>query len=358
VTERSTWVEVSPAALQANLLAVAAHVDVPVCAVVKANGYGHDTVIAARAFVRGGARTLAVTRIEEARALRDAGIDATVLILMPVPDIAEAIKLDCEITVGSVDEITSLPAEAKVHLKVDTGMGRLGVTPAEAISAAEAIAARATLSAVWTHLADGAGPTGRAQVQLFADVVATLRRAGMVFTAHCANSPAVLKRPEARFDMVRVGTLLYGMDPPGAKVPWPAHEALRWYARVALVRTLPAGTTVGYGSEWTAAHPTRVATLPIGYADGFMLEPQARTESMRESVRALARATAIAVGRRPSPRAVFFGDRRAPVIGRVAMQATTVDVNDLPHVTVGSLARVPARRLTISPLIERIEADA
>lgn len=357
MSERSTWVEVAPAALEANLRAVTAHADVPVCAVVKANGYGHDAVIAARAFVRAGAHMLAVTRIEEARALRDAGIEVPILLLMPTPDPGEAVKIGCEVTVGSVEEVASLPAEASVHLKVDTGMGRLGVRPEAARAAADAIAARATLAGVWTHFADAAGSSGRIQVERFAEVIATLRRADMLFVAHAANSAAVITRPDARFDMVRVGTVLYGLDPPGARAPWEKREALRWFARVAAVRELPAGATVGYGLEWTAKRPTRVATLPIGYADGFTLEPRARTETTAETAKGIARAVRTAVRRDTSPRAVFFGDRRAPVVGRVAMQATTVSLEDLPDVEVGSVARIPARRLTINPLIERVEAD-
>lgn len=353
---RTTWVEVSARALEENFRALATHVGVPVCAVVKANGYGHGLAIAARAFARAGAAMLAVTRIEEARALRDAGIEAPVLVLMPAPDPAEAVKLGCEVTVGSVEEIAALPPAARAHLKVDTGMGRLGVDPNEAAAAARAIAARATLAAVWTHFSNAAGPGGRAQLERFRTVVTTLRHEGLAFAAHAANSPATLALPGSRFDMVRVGTLLYGQNPPGAIAPWPRRETFAWYARVAAVRTVAPGATVGYGSEWTAPRRARLATIPIGYADGFTVEPHARTPSLRETARGLGRAVAGAA-RREDTRAVFFGDRAAPVAGRVAMHAVTVDVTDLPDVGVGTPVRIPARRLMVDAAIERIETD-
>src|SRR5438874_12692242 len=123
--DRSTWVEVDVSALKHNFSLVSEHAGVPVCAVVKANGYGHGLVIVGRVFAREAAM-LAVTRIDEARVLRDAGIDARILILAPIPDPQEAGKLDCEISVGSPDQVASVPAGARAHLIVDTGMGRLG----------------------------------------------------------------------------------------------------------------------------------------------------------------------------------------------------------------------------------------
>ena len=140
----------------------------------------------------------------------------------------------------------------------------------------------------------------------------------------------------------------------GARAPWTPRDPFAWYARVIAVRTIPAGATVGYGSEWRAKRATRVATLPVGYVDGFLLEPAARTESVKESARVAARVAARATGVRKSPRAVFFGERRAPVVGRIGMQLVTVDVTSIPDVEEGSIARVPGRRLLVDPSIERV----
>ena len=354
MSDRSTWVEVNVAAMAANLRALQQHVRVPVCAVIKANAYGHGLVGAARALAEAGAAMLGVTRIEEARALRAGGVDAPVLILMPVPDPNEAVALSCDITVGSGDEISSLPSHARVHLKVDTGMGRLGVRPADALQYAREIAKRCTLAAVWTHFADAAGPSASKQLAIFDSVVRALRSDGLNVSAHASNSAAAIAVPAARYDMVRAGTVLYGQNPVGATAPWQLRETFRWYARVAAVRTIPAGATVGYGGEWTAASPTRVATIPVGYTDGFTLEPFARTPSPRELARRLKHAVAATVR---DERAVYFGDRKAPVVGRAAMQAITVSLANAPDVSAGSIARIPARRLFVNPEIPRDYVD-
>jgi alanine racemase len=351
--DRSTWVEVDVSALRHNFSLVSEHAGVPVCAVVKANGYGHGLVIAARAFAR-AAEMLAVTRIEEAAAIRNAGVDARILILAPVADPQEAMRLGCEISLASPRQIASVPDGARAHLIVDTGMGRLGVQESEAVDAARAVASRATLASVWTHFADGAGHSGAGQLARFESVVRELRSAGVSVPVHAANSAATLALPRARFDMVRVGTLLYGQNPPGARAPWASRDPFAWYARVIALRTIPAGARVGYGSEWRAKKPTRVATLPVGYVDGFLLEPAARTESVTESARAAARVAARATGVRESPRAVYFDGRRAPVVGRIGMQLVTVDVNAMPDVDEDSIARVPGRRLLVDPSIERV----
>ena len=349
----STWVEIDVSALRHNFRLVSEHAGTPVCAVVKANGYGHGLEIAARAFAP-DAVALAVTRIEEARALRAAGIDATILILAPVADPREAIELDCEISVGSTSQIADLPSSARAHLIVDTGMGRLGVQLTEVAEAARAISNVATLSSVWTHFADAAGTLGKEQLTRFETAVNSVRKIGINVPVHASNSAGLLALPGARFDMVRIGTLLYGQNPPGVKAPWTPRDPFTWYARTIAVRTIPTGATVGYGAEWQAKRPTRVATLPVGYVDGFILEPAARSESARESFRAAGRIAARAIGVRESPRLVYFGERQAPVIGRIGMQLVSVDVTELPDVTEGTVARIPARRLLVDPDIERV----
>ncbi|HEV2685101.1 MAG TPA: alanine racemase [Actinomycetota bacterium] len=351
--DRSTWVEVDVSALKHNFRLVSERAGVPVCAVVKANGYGHGSVIAARAFAR-DASMLGVARIEEARALRDAGIDARIFIMAPVPDVQEAVELDCDISVGSAEQIADLPSGARAHLIADTGMGRLGLQVSDVPDAARAIAARATLASVWTHFADAAEALGKEQLMRFEGLVHAMRTVGITAPVHASNSAGLLALPGARFDMVRVGTLLYGQNPPGVTPPWAPRDPFAWYARVIAVRTIPAGATVGYGAEWQAKKPTRVATLAVGYVDGFMLEPAARSESARESARMVARAVARATGVKESPRAVFFGERRAHVVGRIGMQLVTVDVTGMPDVEDGSIARVPGRRLLVDPSIERI----
>lgn len=349
---RTTWVEVDRAGLKANYAAVAAHAGVPVCAVVKANGYGHGLVEAASMFSEAGAPLLAVTRHEEAMALRSAAITTPILILMPTADQAASAAAGFEITVGSPEQVATVPSGATVHLKIDTGMGRLGIRTDEALEAAHTIARTATLATVWTHFSEAASPAGRIQLERFRSVVTGLRHAGIDVRAHAANSPAICSLVDAMFDMVRPGTLLYGQDPPGAHAPFPLRDTFAWYAAVTAVRDVPEGFTVGYGAEWVARRPTRVATIPVGFADGIGVEPVTRTPGLRETARGVAQIAARAM-RRTRPM-VRFGDVLAPVIGRVAMQAITVSLDGLPDIGEGSIARIPARRLMVDPSIERV----
>lgn len=345
----TTWVEVRIDALKANFAQVAAHAQVPVCAVVKANGYGHDLVLAAKTFLDAGAASVAVSRLEEAALLREAGVDGTILVLVPPDGLAAAAALGVEAMFDDPSRIDQLPAGSRVHLKVDTGMGRFGVLPEQALDVATALNDRGYLAGVATHFADAA-TSGREQLARFTSVVAALRNAGIDAPAHAANSAALLSMPQSRFDLVRIGTLLYGQEPPGARAPWAAEETFAWFARVASVRTLSAGATIGYGSEYTAKQPIRVATVPIGWADGFTLAPAARVPNTRETLATLKRA---ATATRHDPRFLESEAGRLPVLGRVGMQTTTVLAPD-PHIVVGSRVRIPARRLSVSPQIARI----
>lgn len=351
--EPTTWVEVSRAALVANYRSVAAFAGVPVCAVVKGNAYGHGLVETARVFAGAGAPLLAVTRIEEVELLRNAGIATPVLLLTPALDAVGAAPL-CEITVTSWSEIEKLPSGARVHLKVDTGMGRIGFLQEDALRAASAVAGKANLVAVWTHFAQSGGKSGKRQLERFLRVRDEIRSSGIKCKFHAANSAATLARPESRLDMVRIGTLLYGENPGRLRAPFPLQDPFAWYARVAAVREIAAGTTVGYGGEWKARRRMRVATLPVGYRDGIDLHPLIRTETLAEAMRMGAILAAVALRIRPTFRYLMFGETRAPIVGRIGMQQITVSLEGLDEISVGSIARIPARRLLVSPDIPRV----
>jgi len=361
----TSWVEISLDALRANFDAVAKYAGVPICAVVKANAYGHGLVPVARTFAEAGARMLAVTRWEEARDVRRAGITAPLLLLTPIPAevAAEAIGSDVTLCVASPADIEALEAGAReagrtahVHLKIDTGMGRLGVADAEAVATAQRLSdsEHISLEGVWTHFAAAGTPAGRKQLDRFEKVRGALGKHAARAIVHAANSAATIALPAARYDMVRVGTLLYGLQPPNVRAPMPLQDPFTWYARVLSIRTVEAGGTVGYGSEWRATRPTRVATIAVGYADGFGLEPSARTESFTEAAKAGARLALVASKRRPSQRAVTIAGRRAPVVGRISMQQATIAIGGISGIRVGDAVAVPARRLLVSPAIERV----
>lgn len=352
--DHTTWVEVNTSALTDNFQSALRHFATPICAIVKANGYGHGLAGSAKIFAKAGAVMVGVTRPDEAAALQREGVGAPILVLTPVPDHREAASNGWRVTVASADEIRELPSEARVHLKVDTGMGRLGVRPGEVIDAARAISERATLEAVWTHFASVGDARGTLQLRRFLGIRDAVKAAGIECQFHSANSAATLAYSDARLDMVRLGTLLYGENLGGLDAPFPLQDGFAWFARVASVREIGPGESVGYGGEWRAKEPTRIATLPVGYSDGLTVQPLSRSETVGEAIRIAGGITLLALGRRPSQRIVHFGDKPAPIIGRIAMQEISVSLKGLPEIEVGSVAKLPARRLLVNPAIERV----
>ena len=307
-------------AIRRNVSLLRSGTSAEVMAVVKADGYGHGLVPAARAALAGGASWLGVAFLEEAMALRSAGILAPVLCWLAVPgeDIAAAVAADIDVSVSApwaLAEVVAAAGEtgqrARVHLKVDTGLSRGGATAAdwpELVTAAAkaAVADEVEVIGIWSHFAyaDAPGhPTIAGQVAAFTEAVAAARRLGVdPPLRHLANSAATLTLPEAHFDLVRPGIAVYGLTP----VPpqqYGLEPAMTLRSRVALVKRVPAGSGVSYGHVHVTERETGLALVPLGYADGV---PRAATS----------------VG------PVWLGGRRRVVAGRVCMDQFVVDVGD------------------------------
>jgi alanine racemase len=251
-------------------------------AVVKADGYGHGAVGVARAALAGGASGLCVALVAEGVRLREAGIDVPILVLSEQPADAAAtiVAHDLSPTVYSEAAIRALAAAAVaagrsvgVHLKVDSGMRRVGAEPGDVPRLAEFIAATdgVRLAGLSTHLAaadDPAHPATALQLGVF-DAVVDAVAPGPGVLVHVANSAAAIAHPSTRRDLVRTGIAIYGIDPSDmVRVPDGIRPALRWWARVSLVKSVPAGDHVSYGWRYRVEEPTRLATVPAGYADG------------------------------------------------------------------------------------------
>jgi alanine racemase len=239
----------------------------PLCAVVKANGYGHGAVPAAEAALAGGATWLAVATAAEAAELRAAGIRARLLVMgaLTNDELRVAVDADSDV-VAWTEEIAE--AAPRVHVKLDTGMGRLGTRDREL---ALRLAARPNVVGLMTHFAtadERGDELFGAQLAAFREFVDAVGRDDLV--AHAANSAAALRDPASHLDMVRCGIAIYGLDPfqgdPGEHGLEPALSLRSW---VAAVRRVEAGEGVGYGQRWRAEGPTLVATVPIGYGDGW-----------------------------------------------------------------------------------------
>jgi len=331
---RRTRVEVDLAAIIGNARTVRAVTGAEVIAVVKADGYGHGAVAVARALT--AARAVAgfgVSLVEEAIVLRDAGVMAPVLVMGPSQHGGEDDMVMAGLTpvIASAEELAALAAVARrrgrtidAHLKVDTGMGRLGVAEAEAPGlAAEAGRTGVAIVGLMTHFAcadtddpDDPDSMTRAQLRRFRDVDRAVTAAGAPLRVrHAANSSGALLFPEARFDLVRTGIAIYGHGrwPAGGAHRAQPQAAMRLVTEVAQLRTIAAGGSVGYGATWRAGRTSRVAVLPLGYADGL---PR----------RASGRAQAAIRG------------HRVPLVGVISMDIAIADVTDVPEIAVGDAA--------------------
>ena len=363
------WVSVSREALAHNfsavraLLASGAGATPQIIAVVKANAFGHGAVEAARVFQGAGADFFAVTTPAEALELRAAQITGRILVFLPPLPEQDALLLaaDVDFTVGAGADIDAVSEAARasgkiasVHLKVDTGMGRLGALPPEALELARRIdkAPELNFAGVYTHFAralEKDETATRRQFDEFDRVLRGLEHDGIKSgLRHCANSAAMVRFPDLRLDAVRPGTILYGQYP-SAAVPrtLDLQETWRMSARVVAVRDVPAGSAIGYGGEFVTRRATKIAVLPVGYADGFTVAPASVGSGLRGLKNLL----------RPAPVTVTVRGKRAPVIGRVAMQICTVDVTDVPGVAVGDVVTVPARRIMASARLPRLYED-
>lgn len=282
---RPTRILVDRDALTHNLRAIQRHVRVPVMAIVKANAYGHGLVPVARHFESLGVPQLGVAFVEEGLALRAAGVRVPILVMGGIfgPQVAQYIANDLEITVSSLDKLHQVEAAAQalgrkavVHLKIDTGMERIGVHSYSAGPFVEAAVASAwcEIKGIYSHLAcadDPASPMTRLQLERFLEACAHFDRLGAPMPIrHLANSGGVLHFPETCLDMVRPGIALYGVLPdPASRPTIDLQPALSLVSKVVYFKVVRAGNTVSYGATWAAATDTRVATVPLGYGDGY-----------------------------------------------------------------------------------------
>ncbi|MGI9953111.1 alanine racemase [Moorellaceae bacterium AZ2] len=353
------WVEIEAAALEHNVQQVKKILrpETRLLAVVKADAYGAGAVEAARLFLRAGASYLGVTTLAEGWELRRRGIEAPILLMSPLlpEEIPVAVQQDLTLSIGSRGEAERVWEAARetgkstrVHLKVETGLNRTGLKPEEAVALAREMASwpRVELEGVYTHLARAAH-AGKSweQFRLFQGVLKALEEVGVSPPLrHICNSAACLNYPEMHLDMVRVGTLLYGQFPPGSqdrgldlKDPW------QLKARLLAVRQVAAGTPVGYGGDYVTPRPTRLGVLPLGYADGLGLTAIARPKSVGDLARFVAKTILSYLGWYRRDLAVDLEGRRAPVVGRIGMQLSLVDLGDTPA-EVGQVVKVTLGR--------------
>jgi alanine racemase len=332
-----TFAAIDLHALAHNLAVVRSRIPTSceIIAVVKANAYGHGLVEVARALLHLGVSRLGVASLDEGLALRQAGIEAAILVMGAVfpnqlPDLIAhrltPVLYDAGLTDALAKQLGSRREPYRVHLKVDTGMGRLGFSPEEVLPLLQRPAFKGPLRAegLMTHLADADGEERdytEGQLSRFRLLLDRIKQSGLaVPLIHTANSAAILRYPSSHFTAVRPGIMLYGYHTLPAGDPAPdLKPVLSLTTTIAQIRSIPKGGSVSYNRSFIAQRPSRVAILPIGYADGYN-----RLLSNRASV--------------------LIGGRRAPVVGRICMDMTLVDVTDLADVSPGQQAVLIGRQ--------------
>ncbi len=347
---RPAWAEIDLGAVRDNVRAISTTLRKPagLMAVVKADAYGHGAAMVARAAVEAGASGLGVATLDEGVQLRRAGIGAAILVLgHAIAEEAEcAVAHDLAVAVFRMEVARALSQaaarvgrRARVHLKIDTGMGRLGIAPGEALSLARALTALdgILLEGCFTHFATADERDlafARAQLEQFRAVLRQLEEAGVsAGVRHAANSAAAMALPESHLDLVRTGVALYGILPAphlGGRVP--LRRVMRLRALITQVKQVPPGATIGYGRAYRAERATTIATLPVGYADGYPRLLSARGE-------------------------VSLRGQRVPVAGRISMDQCTIDAGNLA-VRVGDEVELWGEDVPVEEVADRAQTIA
>jgi alanine racemase len=323
---RPTWAEIDLEALSGNLAAARRHVgDRRILAVVKADAYGHGAIAVARALEKERVEIFGVAIPEEGIELRRAGIRAPILVLggFAPPQADRLLDHDLVPAIYRQDQVESLGSAAArravsavAHLKIDTGMGRLGVPVADVPAFLSIVGKTSSvrLTGAFSHLAvadEPSDPFTAHQIQLFQEAIGMIRAAGLTADEfHLANSAAIMEHSPAWLTLVRPGLVLYGYSPSPRVTGLALRPVLSLRTRIIYIKDVPAGTSLGYGRTFVASRPTRVASLAIGYDDGL---PRLVSNRGHVLVRGL----------------------RAPIVGRVSMDLTTVDVTNVPGASLG-----------------------
>lgn len=325
---RPTVAHIDLSAIKDNILAIRARVgaNVKIMPAIKANGYGHGAVHVSRACLDAGADVLCVACVEEGIELREAGIDAPILILgcSNLEAVKPIVRYNivctvCDLSIAQAlsDEAMADGSRVSVHVKIDTGMGRIGIPVEKAVSFVESLISLPgiSLDGVFTHFpsADEADRSFTlSQIVTFKNIINEISSRGIhIDLSHASNSGGILAYPEADFNAVRPGIMIYGLYPsPDVSRSIPLREALTLKTQIVFLKTACAGNTVSYGRTYTVKRESIVATIPIGYADGY---PRVLSNCGEAAV----------------------GGVRVPIIGRVCMDQCLVDVTAVSNVRVG-----------------------
>jgi alanine racemase len=366
------WLEIDLSKIEQNLQAVRSNLppEVRLIAVIKADAYGHGAVKTAQLFCAHGVDFLAVTFLEEALALKKAGIDAQIMIFSPLTTAAQyeiALEQDITLTITSLPESLELDRISrragklgKVHLKIDTGLSRFGLTAEEALQVCQVLAENpfVQIEGIYTHMSDAAGSEKytRQQFMNFMGTITILEEAGFHFQIkHCANSSVFLKYPHMFLQAVRIGTLLTGQYPAGKfdKV-LDLEDPYKFKCRVIAVQPRAQGSSLGYYRTYRLRRPARIAVLPAGYVDGLGLTVQNPPNGFWDMIKLLLKQMLGYLGIRGFTLQVKIREEFYPVRGKIFMQNCLVELPEDSPVKAGDEVELPVRKTLAAKNIRQL----
>lgn len=366
------WIEIDIEALRNNLQQVRSILDEKaiLIAVLKAEAYGHGARDIARLLNQQGVDFFAVTFLYEALQLRKAGIPSNILVFSPLIDeeqITEAIEHSVTITIASREEyerlirvVQDMRKTAIIHLKLDTGLGRFGLSSQDLIELAQELNSHNNiyLEGIYTHMADAAGQTAYTarQFELFLETVRYLEQAGIrIPLQHCANSAVFLKYPHMHLDAVRIGTLLSGQHPVGNfERRLSLKDPYRFKSRIVSLRLLEKGSYLGYFRTYRLKNKALIGVVPVGFNDGLALEVANPPTGLIDLLKGMARQVLVYLNRPRFRLNISIKGREYPIRGKVFMQMALVEFPPETDVQVGDEVELPVRKTLAAKNIVRL----
>jgi alanine racemase len=362
------WIEVDTGAVVHNLNNIKNYVkDTKILAVVKADAYGLGMEETGRILMDAGADMLGVTSLQEALGLRQAGIKTSILIFSPLlsEELTAAVEENFTLTISSQDDLQEVVSAAgkynktiKIHLKIETGMGRIGFLFQELKNIISIIKNEKLIicEGVYTHFSKAYDFNNtKEQFSKFEAALKFLKEQGISFDlAHCCNSTAAIMYPEMHLDMVRLGTILYGQHPLALNKSIELKDPFQVKAKIIAVSTLSKGYKIGYGGDYKLRRDSKIAVIPIGYADGYSMSPMIKAKSFVDLIKIFVKETLAYMGKGPQAPKVGIEDKMVPIVGRIGMQLSMIDVTDVSDIKKGQEITVSMRRVSSSYKLPRV----
>lgn len=358
------WIEIDLSAIGQNYKLIRQTVpeEVKILGVVKADGYGHGLVEVAKELELQGIDYLGVTEIDEGVQLRTRGIKVPILVFGPslLEDIGVALEHDLTLSLGDLSTLRYVKENnlsIKIHLKIETGLGRTGFKIKDLEEVWDLIDnSQILVKGIYTHLATAMwdNPSfAKEQFAQFSKATEFFQQRGMNLSLrHISNSEALVKFPEMNLDMVRAGNILYGHG--GGKLAQELQNPWSLKSQITYIVDLPKGHSVGYERSYILPKDAKIAIVPIGVSHGYSIEPVVRSKNIGDLIRAIGKLVLRYFNHPLTKTYVTINNKKAPVIGKVGMQQTIIDITELPEVQVGDTVELSGRRVNISPLLPRL----